>query len=99
MSEELLGKVQRLKYKTVFLDMATYVDTDGKLRHLMLTGPVPPKEKDSFRVVCSVVNGLLEKGVRNKQSILGVLNRTRGVELDVLGFVSGLVRSTQLPLE
>lgn len=99
MPDVISGSVRRLKYKHVFLDLSVYINDNGRLQQLMLTGPLTKAEKVAFKLACSTVNSLLEQKIYSRQYIVSKLRSMRGVDLDVLGFVEKLILSSRLPLE
>lgn len=95
MTESVLTKRARLKYRGKFITVQTAEDSEG-LVGLEVSGFSPLEQRSVNRMVKSI-NGLLSRGVISRHSIEGTLKRTVGVDPDLLKFVLKVVAT--LPLK
>lgn len=95
MTENVLTKRARLKYKGKFVMVQTAED-DGGLVGLEVSGFSPLEQRSVNRMVKSI-NDLLSKGVLSRSSMEGTLKRMVGVDPDLLKFVLKIIST--LPLK
>lgn len=97
MSKDVSEKYLRLKYRGKYLNMRLTLGEEGLL-NLDVVAPVSGYEKDSFKKLATLISRMVYSGIRSKRSIIGKIDRTIGVDHDVLVFMRKVVLE-QLPLE
>ena len=87
----LVERQVRTKYASKMITLNMTEREDGKLNKIMVDGPLSGQEKRDFYKICSVINDLLDKDIRDTHTHMVKLDNIGFVDPHMLNYVKDLV--------